>query len=570
MAKAGSSLTFSSANVSDFQCQAEIGPSAVQMRRLSKLQLSNTVKSLLRGLTAAETTEALSQAFAADFPDDAGDLFGRNDNTLEATHINSYFSMAKGFANYLTSNSTRLNRFMSAYIALEPGGCTTLNITNPSAACIQTFIKNFGLRAFRRPLNSDEVSKFVAEYGRGSEVAAKLAATLFRTLMSPQFLFIIENQGEVVATNTLKLTGYELASRLSYHFWNDMPNETLLSAAKSGQLLDRGQFESIVNNVVADARTRKTFEEFFVGWLGLKNVPSFEGTDGPEFTYLAKDVVFNDTLRSDMIKEMKQMTNYLTWDSQGGTFQDLFLDDRSYTSSPMLMKLYGVSTPASFPLTPTNGVRLPASERAGVLTRAALLVSGTAFENPVKRGIHLLDAYLCIAPKPPDVANLPEGSLETPVIDVNMTTRERYAAKTASAQCQSCHSTINPFGFALTNYSALGQYRREEAIFDETGKYLHKIPVSSETDFFTTMGSGSVSKSPKEFSTLVANSMYSQKCFARKYYEFTYGKPSEDRQDGCALANLRKSLDPSRKQDLKTFFRSVTMEDGFFTRKMED
>jgi hypothetical protein len=566
----GSLSPLSYEGVSDFQCQAERGPTAMQMRRLSKNQLSNSLKSLIRGLSASEKTAAVAAASVADFPDDTGTLFTRNDNTIGSSHMNSYFDIAEGLANYVTGDATRLGKFLQAYIDLAPGACATLNAASPSANCIQTFIQNFGLRVFRRPLAGTEVSALVAEYHRQSTVSLSFATTMFRMLMSPQFLFIIENQGASIGNNTLQLTGFEVATRLSYQFWDDMPDETLLTAAQNGQILDRSKYSAIVDAVLADPKTKKAFGQFFTGWLGLNDIPSFDGASAPEFQYLANGVTYDDNLRSQMILEMKNMTNYLTWDRPGGSYKDLFVDDHSYTADPSLMAIYGVSTPATYPMTAANAVRMPAGQRAGVLTRAALLVSGTAFENPIRRGIHILDAFLCTAPNPPDVATLPAGSLEPPLPNVNMTTRERFAAKTSNPQCMGCHSTINPFGFALTNYNALGKYRADEAIFDDSGHFVHNLAVDNHADFFTTMGPNSLASSPQQYSALVADSMYSQKCFSRKYYEFTFGKPSEDRGDGCALAALRKSIDPSGKQDLKQFFKTVTMQASFLTRKLED
>ncbi len=565
-----SSGTIFSSSIADFTCQPEAGPSATHARRLSKRQLENTVRSLMRGFSDAEKTAAFSAAFATAFPDDTGSVFTRNDNTLISRHITGYFEMAKGLANYITGDSARMRRFVSHYVSLDSRTCVTLDMAAPSAGCVRVFIENFGLRVFRRPLSDVEVTPLVNEYNRKTVVREKFAGLIFRTFMAPQFIFHLENQGTEVGPDTLALTAYEVASRLSYHFWNDMPDEDLLTAARTGDILNKTRYIAIVDSVIERVNTRATFEQFYEGWLGLKKVPTFDSTNTPLFRHLAGTVVFDSAMRAEMIKELKDLTNYVTWDAGRGSYADLFTTDVSVTSSPSLMRVYGLTQAATLPITAANVVRMPANERAGVLTRGALLLSGTAYENPIRRGIHILEDFLCLPPKAPDIAELPPNSLETPEFDPSLTVRERYANKTAAPACVGCHSTINPVGFALSAYSALGHHRRQEAVFDPQGSFVRNLPISSEVNLQPIVGQPSPSSTPKQFSSMVAGSMHSQKCFSRKYFEFVYGKPSDDVKDGCALATVRQTIGNDGKADLKSIYRSIAFTESFLKRKTKD
>lgn len=552
----------------DFTCNPNALPRPTDLRRLSKVQLKNSIRSLIRGLTEDERNTAYTKIFEVDFPNDEGQVFAREDNNIDSPRINAYFEISRAAAKHLTSTTTLMNKFVSHYIDLAPTNCATFTIATPTDPCIQTFVRNFGLRVFRRPLDSTELPLFTNTYkGKGS-IAAGFSAVIFRFLLAPQFLMQIENQGTSLSDpDYIQLTSYELASKLSYHFTNNMPSESLLNVAANDGLLNPTIYEAEVNKLINNSATPNTFNEFFSGWLALGDVKSFSGVDAPEFKHLAGSITYDDNLKNAMVDEIKELTNYITW-SANGSFKDLFMTDISFARNENLKKVYKVTQSAPQTITAANAVRLPAAERAGLLTRAAFLISGDAFENPIKRGVHLLTDFLCLPPPSPDNANLPDGSLDLPPVDLNATTRDRYDKKTSNPMCFTCHFGINGLGFAFTHYNALGQFRTEEAIFNENGAFVKNLPIFADSDLSGIVGSTSHVKTPVQLSEAIGSSLHSQKCLTKFYFQFAGGRPTDTTEDGCALLEIRKTMD-NPESNLKDVFKSIALGKAFKTRTVK-
>lgn len=551
----------------DFKCSEEMEPRPTDARKLIKEQYKNTVASLVRGLTSQEKSAALAETFATDLPEDGDYTFNREDNNVEPRHFLAYFNVADRFAIHFANHPAQLQKLVQHFVNLDNGNCPDFELTNPSKACIASFIKNFGLRALRRPLNPTEMSSYHSTYDSQTQGTDGITAVLFQFLLAPQFLLSIENQGPFMVTGTkVRLTGYELASKLSYQFLNSPPDEQLLRDAQTGLLDSPQTYEQVVDRLIKDPRTEGVFREFYGGWLGLNEIPNFTTADSNEFKHLAGDIRYDDALRTAMIEEIHELTNYYTWKTSGN-LSDLIKSNISFARDPELMKVYGIKKPAPLTIQSTNAVRLPANQRAGVLTRAAMLISGTAYENPIKRGSHILSDFLCLPPPPPDGLGLPMDSLNPPELDENLTTRQRYEAKTSPSACQGCHRSINAIGFALNNFSALGTYRTEEAIF-KNSNYLKDLPISGTVDLIAIVGQSTISKNPVSFSEAIASSMNTQKCFSKKYYAFSFGRTADYLEDGCALKNMRLRLG-NPNANLQDFLKSVTLEESFLYRTIE-
>jgi hypothetical protein len=211
-------------------------------------------------------------------------------------------------------------------------------------------------------------------------------------------------------------------------------------------------------------------------------------------------------------------------------------------------------------------VRLPADQRSGLLTRAAFLVNGAAETNPVKRGLIIRRNVLCdvIPPPPQEVMNM----VRIPEEDPTQTTRQRYEHKTASTFCMGCHVNINPLGFAMENFDALGRFRLSEKIFDESGAFLAERPVDPVVQPLITPADRSTTSNPVQFNQLLADSGKAQKCFVQQYFNFTYRQPADAQSDGCALEDMRQNL-LGPDGSLKKALTSVPLSRAFKLRKLD-
>jgi hypothetical protein len=390
---------------------------------------------------------------------------------------------------------------------------------------------------------------------------------VFATLMSPQFLYRVEVRGESIeGDDRFLLDGYALASRLSYHFWGSMPDDQLFAAAADGRLLTEVGFAAEVDRVFGDPRTRDTIETFYREWLrydqvgGLKDTTVFQAfADNPDILSDAAGLV------AAMHEEIDQLTAYYTWEV-GGDFRDLLVADVSLTSSPMLASLYG--------MTPWDGAsepsRFASDQRSGLLTRAAFLLTGSHETNPVLRGAIVRRRILCEEIVPPAPASLPPGALDPPEFSIDMTTRERYEEKTKNEPCATCHARMNPIGFILERYDALGRYRTEERILDATtGDELAALAIdTTAVPNLTSTDTSSVSEAA-QLMQKVADTGRVEECFARNYFRFTYGR-EEAREDNSAVERVRTALLEADGSDargsLRAAFRAIALDPAFRQR----
>jgi hypothetical protein len=518
------------------------------LRRLSALQYQNTLRDLFDATLDVETVAA-SELDRIPVDDAA---FRIMDARVSDQHVRAF----NRIAGRLASSAT-------AAVPLQAivGDCASDAM--PSAGCVDAFLDDFGTRAFRRPLSAEERAAYLAlnDGSRGTQELFR--ALMFVILQSPAFLYHVEVDGDAIDGDDdyYRLAAYELASRLSYHFWQTMPDAELFAAAEDGSLLQDDGYATQVERMFADARTHASIAAFYTEWWHLGWLNEFPDT--PAFRTLAGGTtVFEpgaDHLQA-MTDEILAMVEHFTFTSPG-KLQDLLLTDLSFTRSPHLSALYGVE--------PWDGSsahpRLPAGERAGILTRGAFLVNDNHTTHPVHRGVTVKRRLLCQALPQPDPASLPNGALVPPPVTPDATTRERYEAKTSPALCTSCHGSFNPIGFVLERYDALGRYRTEERILDEaTGQVLATFPIDSTAAPKINPDDNRVISTGPELSEMVAASRELEPCFARQYFRFTYAREEADR-DACALEAVRSAL--SGDGDLPKALRAIALEPSFRARR---
>jgi len=542
----------------ELQCDATV-PGATPLTKLSTREYRNTVRDLLMASGLGAMSSAVEAGLAAVPDDSQGESFRALDNRISLEHVQAYFDVGVATGDMITADAARLEA--------AAGACAMA--ATLSESCARDFIERFATFAYRRPPSGDEVEQLLALNDGERTPAEALRAIVVVAMSSPRFVNHVEIDGtEITGEQTLlQLTGYEIASRLSYLFWQTMPDEELLEAAADGSLATETGFAAQLDRVFGDDRTRATLWQFWDEWLRLEKFTGFEHTR-PGFRSLAEGESIGQAdhdYYADMVAEIRALTELFTFDQQG-TVADLLATKLSVTQSEDLAGLYGVepwSGSGDYP-------ELPGGTRAGLFQRAALLVSSLETTNPFHRGAFVRRHLLCDPLAQPDPNSLPPGSLDPPPLDAQQTTRERFQAKVeGNATCQTCHGQFSNIGFVLESFDALGRFRTSERVFDEqTGELLADLPI--DTTFVTAieLDDETPVADAVELNERVIASKKVEACMAKKYFSFALRRtPSASSLDTCAVDDLAVALDDSE-AGLAGAFKRIARHESFFLRKV--
>lgn len=320
-------------------------------------------------------------------------------------------------------------------------------------ACATEVISNMARRAFRRPVGEEDVQMLLEFFQQGREEGGSFDAgiqlALERLLVDPEFLFrVYRAPPDVEPGDVYRLNDLEVASRLSFFLWSSIPDENLLESAEAGTLSDPDVFEQQVRRLIADPRARDALVEGFASqWLNLRLLP--EKLADPD---LYPD--FDDSL----VEAFRQETEMFIGEAIREDQSVLELLEADYTyANERLARFYGI--PGVYGSRPRR-VTLPNPEQRGGLLGHGGLMAITAYPDrtsPVLRGKWLLDNILGANPPPPP-ANV-DTSLEQGMEALSLGIRERLEQHRQDALCASCHSIIDPLGFALENFDAVGAWR---------------------------------------------------------------------------------------------------------------
>jgi hypothetical protein len=342
----------------------------------------------------------------------------------------------------------------------ESGDPSRLNPNSPGEAKavadrprkLREFCRQFAERAFRRPLTAEQQRFFIDrqfEQAREPELAVKRVVLL--VLKSPRFLYREVGGGP---------DAYDVAARLSFALWDSLPDRELLDAAAAGRLTTREQVARQTERMLTDLRARAKMREFFLRWLNVDPVPDLAKAPNrfPDFDLAAA---------SDLRSSLELFLDDVLW-SEASDFRQLLLSESLYLNG-RLSRLYGGGLPADAPF---QKVTLEPGKRAGILTHPYLLATFayTAESSPIHRGVFLARNVLGQTLRPPPEAFAPLPAESHP----ELTTRERVALQTRPQACVVCHGMINPLGFTLENFDAVGRFRDQERgkPIDSSGSYL--------------------------------------------------------------------------------------------------
>jgi cytochrome c553 len=316
---------------------------------------------------------------------------------------------------------------------------------------LREFCLRFAERAFRRPLTEEQKKVYVErQFAASPDVETAVKRVVLLVLHSPRFLY-----REIAGGRD----AYDTASRLSFGLWDSLPDPELLQAAAAGQLATREQMVRQAERMVGDLRSRSKVRQFLLQWLKVDPAPD-----------LAKDPRrfpgFDRAAASDLRTSLELFLEDVVWGASSD-FRQLFLADTLYLNG-RLARFYGADLPLDAPF---QKVAPKTGERAGVLTHPYLLATFayTGTSSPIHRGVFLVRGVLgrVLAPPPEAFTPLP------PDLHPQLTTRERVALQTRPQACQSCHGMINPLGYTLEHFDAIGRYRDREndRPIDATGLY---------------------------------------------------------------------------------------------------
>jgi hypothetical protein len=402
------------------------------LTRLNRAEYDNTVRDLL-----GDTTHLALNTLPADYGD------GAFDNNAEALTIDP--SLAQTYQQ--VSEALAEN----AMAANSPGRALVLVCNTTDNGCVTQIATNFAARAWRRPATTAEVTSLVALYtatkAGGFSFDQGIQILIEGALMSPNFLFRPEIDPTINSQSQHPVGSYELATRLSYFLWSSMPDAALQSAAAAGQLATRDGVAQQVTRMWADPKASAFVTRFPGMWLNTLNVTIAKTPDPTIFPQ------FNATLQAAMQGETAAfMTDFVTGDVDFFNF----IDAKYTYVNQTLATFYGIS--GQFGTQMTRVDLTGNTERGGILTQGSVLgvTSDPERTSPVLRGQWVLARILASPPGPPP-PNVPPISAATPA--EGLTFRQKMEEHAMNPACSVCHSLMDPIGFGLENYDAIGSWR---------------------------------------------------------------------------------------------------------------
>jgi mono/diheme cytochrome c family protein len=390
---------------------------------------------------------------------------------------------------------------------------------NSGPACTERIVSTLARRAYRRPVTKNEVAalvKFVDLARRDNQSAEQgIQLAIQAMLVSPNFLFRIEHDPvSAAASKSHPVSEFELASRLSYFIWSSMPDDELLNLAEAHKLRAPGILDSQVKRMLADERSSALAANFAGQWLETRNLDSVKPDPQkfPEWDAALRDAMKTETRMffEGVLRENRPVSD--------------FLDARYTYLNARLAKHYGIPN--------VNGpefrrVELTTDQRGGILSQAGVLTvsSYPTRTSPVIRGKYVLGNILGTPPPPPP-ADVPP--IDESAVGNTGSMRQQLEVHRANSTCASCHGRMDPLGFGLENYDALGKWRTHDG----------KFPV----DASGTLPDGKTFSSPAEMRAILISQLPEfSRCLTEKMLTYSLGRGLE-RSDRLTVDDLNKKL----------------------------
>jgi hypothetical protein len=443
-------------------------PGPFVIRRLTKTEYSNTLHDLF----------GVEPSIAAGLPDEvSGEGFL---NSLSPLQLEQYLKIADKVLGRIVAAQGAPPTVVQKRLFGAPAAAGT----NPRDAA-RKVARSLARKAYRRPPTETELDVLVATFdlGRRNHLAYQqsLHLMLKAILVSSQFLFITPAVGEGGSSNPIvPLDDYQLASRLSYLLWATMPDEELMALADKGTLHQPAVLDAQVGRLLKDRRSRALFDGFGAQWLGVGglNRQVFDSAMFPQMTTKMRQAMYDEVrlFFESIVHENKSVIRFVD-------------ADYSYLNGT-LAAIYGLEKTVTGP--EMRSVKLSDGNRGGVLGMAGVLAA-TSFPNrtsPVKRGVWVLEQLLGdhVPAAPPNVPALDQQDQATVA---NLTVRQRTELHRTNPVCANCHRILDPIGFGLENFDAIGRWRDR----DSNGK-----PIDAAGE----LPGGERFSRPKDLKTIIA------------------------------------------------------------------
>ena len=485
-------------------------PGRTTIRRLNRNEYNHTVRDLF-GIPFAAGQNFPADGAGGEGFDNVGDaLF------IPPVLMEKYFEASRHVIETLYSNPAALDRIL----VVKPSERLT-----PREAALGT-LRYHATLAFRNRVTDDDLASMIALFEKnlkaGMDFAAAIRPSLQSILLHPAFLFRIEEDRE--GEDQWRISEFELATRLSYFIWASMPDRQLFKLADEGKLSDPAILRAETERLLADPRAGALSRHFAGQWLGFDAIRDTVEPDPERFP------TFTPSLRSSMYRESVEFFSHLIRENRPLT--ELIHADYAFVNAE-LARHYGIAGVSGDQLQKIN---LSDKHRGGVIGQASILTATSAplRTSPVLRGKWILETLLGTPPPPPppDAGELPadDRSLE------GLSFRERLEQHRTQASCAGCHEKIDPLGFGLENFDAIGRWRTTDA---------NGAPIDS---LATLPGDISFSTPAELKGLLLAADELFLRNVSRKMLAYSLGRPLEY-YDEPVVTDLVKTL---RVHDLKS------------------
>ncbi len=501
------------------------------IRRLTRFEYNNTVRDLLGDDT--NPADALPpEEEVAGFNNQAGAL------TTSDLLVEQYANVAETVSARAVTN---IEALMDGCDPVSQGG----------DGCALSFIERWGQRAYRRPLVQEEIDRLkgvfdwaVADPDLGTfEDGIQMVIEV--VLQSPFFLYRPEYGSDTpIEGDVVPFTSWEMATKLSYMFWNSMPDDPLFEAAANDALVTREQIAAQARRMLEDGRAKDTIRNFHRQWLLLTEL---ENVTKDTSIYPA----FNASLRPLWEEEIQTFIEQVILEGDG-TLETLLTGDYSFMNEE-LANFYGNDVIDPVTGTEFRRVQLDPTRRSGLLTSAALMATHANLNqsSPVFRGKFVREQLMCnTLPLPPN-----DLVIEPPELDPTKTTKEQFEEIGADPACASCHSLMNPIGFIFEHYDGVGQWRDQQ-----NGKDIDAVGEVVQTDDLDGTYDGAI-----ELAQALATSTQVQECVSSQWFRFSYNR-SVTPEDSCSLDQINETFVASN-FNVRELLVALTQTNAFLYRR---
>jgi hypothetical protein len=415
-----------------------------------------------------------------------------------------------------------------------------LGTTPIAVACGQMAVADYGRRLFRRPLTPAETSTyatFLADQSKLDPAATAVGSLVRVMLLSPDFLYRTELGAATPGMVTL--SGYEIASLLSFTIADVPPDEALLAKAASGELATPTGRETAARALLALPGARQRLADFWRQYLNLTDITPTADIDA--------------ATGQAVVQETTSFFDHVVWDAPGG-FKDLMTAKYTY-ADPKVAKLYGTMVPGAdgkLVLTPT--------QRSGFLTQASFLMSTAAPSQAatvIHRGVRIRERLLCQEPPPPPPGFVPNPA-QVMTAGPDATAKENYTVfAAANPGCNVCHQTFQPLGISFESYDAVGHYRTS---YPTTNKPIETAGTLSDAGDATGDYTDVV-----DMATKIGNSKIGQYCFTKQFAQYAFGRTISAEQEPCMIRGMGDYVTQNGGA-IRELFTSLARVDSAYTR----